>query len=255
MCGRFTLSTDPEDLARAFGVVDLPELSPRYNVAPSQPVAAVRVVVEDGDGQRQVRLLRWGLVPSWARDLRVGNRMINARSETAAGKPAFRRAFRFRRCLVLADGFYEWRRRGKERQPHYFTMKDGRPFAFAGLWERWVDPTRSAERGTQNGEPGPAPSSEFRVPSSEVVESCTLLTCGPNELVEPVHDRMPVILPPSDHDLWLDPKVDDPDVLQPLLRPFPAGEMTVRRVSERVNSPRNDDPSCVARMEQIELFQ
>ena len=232
MCGRFTLSTDPEDLARAFGVVDLPQLSPRYNVAPSQPVAAVRVVVEDGVGQRQVRLLRWGLVPSWAKDLRVGNRMINARSETAAGKPAFRRAFRSRRCLVLADGFYEWRRRGKERQPHYVTMKDDRPFAFAGLWERWINPE-----------------------DGEVVDSCTLLTCGPNELVEPVHDRMPVILATADHDLWLDPKQDDAEVLQPLLRPFPAGEMTVRRVSERVNSPRNDDPSCVARMEQIELFQ
>ena len=231
MCGRFTLSTSPEELARCFQVVELPGLSPRYNIAPTQQVATVRAVVQEQGGARELRLLRWGLVPSWAEDLRVGNRMINARSETAAKKPAFRSAFRKRRCLVLADGFFEWRRRGKSREPHFIYMRDRRPFAIAGLWEQWADPE-----------------------DGEVTESCTLLTTGPNELVEQIHDRMPVILEPGDYDLWLDPQVSDPEQLEPLLRPYPAAEMTSHAVSSRVNSPRNDDPSCLKRMEQTELF-
>lgn len=230
MCGRFTLSTSPEELARCFALDVTPEHRPRYNVAPTQQVAAVRVVLSEG-GARRLRQLRWGLVPSWAEDLRVGARMINARAETAAQKPAFRRAFRSRRCLVLADGFYEWRRRGNQRQPHLIRMHDGRPFAFAGLWERWVNPE-----------------------DGEVVESCTLLTTGPNELVEKIHHRMPVILEPGDYDRWLDPRVSDPEELAPLLRPFPADEMVSHAVSQRVNSPRNDDPACLAPMEQTELF-
>ncbi len=230
MCGRFTLTTTAEDLANCFELSQPLGLAPRYNIAPTQQVAAVRAVVEDG-GERRLLLLRWGLVPSWARDLRVGNRMINARAETASQKPAFRSAFRARRCLVPADGFFEWRRRGKQRQPHYIQMRDGRPFAFAGLWERWVDPE-----------------------TGQVVESCTLLTTTPNELVETIHDRMPVILQPGDYDRWLDPQVNDPAQLEPLLRPFPADEMTAFPVSTRVNSPRNDDPACISRMEQTELF-
>ena len=231
MCGRFTLTTTAEDLARSFELVELPGLSPRYNIAPTQQVATVRAVVQEEGGGRELRLLRWGLVPSWAKDLKIGSRMINARAETVAEKPAFRRAFRSRRCLVLADGFYEWRRVGKQRQPHFISMRDGRPFAFAGLWERWVDPE-----------------------DGQVVESCTVLTTRPNALMEKIHDRMPVILEPGDHATWLDPRITDPEQLEPLLRPHAAGEMTSHPVSARVNSPRNDDPSCVSPVEQTELF-
>lgn len=224
------MTTSAEELVPAFGLEQLPLLAPRYNIAPTQEVAAVLAVLKQG-GQRQLQMLRWGLIPSWARDHRIGNRLINARSETAAHKPAFRSAFRKHRCLVLADGFYEWRRKGQQRQPYLIRMSDGSPFGIAGLWEQWVDPE-----------------------DGEVVQSCTLLTTGPNDVLEPIHDRMPVIILPRDYDLWLDPEVTDPELLKPLLAPHDPALMMAYPVSTRVNSPRHDDADCLARKEQIELF-
>ena len=197
-------------------------LRPRYNVAPGQDVAAVRTA-EDG---RRLSMLRWGLIPFWSRDPNIGYRMINARAETAAGKPAFRAAYRARRCLIPADGFYEWQRNGKVRQPWYFGLNDGGLMAFAGLWERWTIPDGiKLPRSLAERAPGDA------------VESCTILTTAANETLAPVHHRMPVILPPDAFDPWLDG--------QPVaLDPYPADAMTLQPVSTWVNKVSNDDPRC-----------
>lgn len=218
MCGRFTLITPAETIAEQFQLPEVSSLSPRYNIAPTQPVAAVRR--SPGNGGRELTMLHWGLIPFWAKDPKIGARMINARSETAAEKPAFRAAFRRRRCLVPADGFYEWQRLERGKQPFYIRRRDERPFAIAGLWEHWEGPD-----GT--------------------VESCTLLTTGPNDLVRPLHNRMPVILHPQDYDLWLAPGVQEPELLQPLLRPYPAEEMLAYPISTWINKPENDAPRCI----------
>jgi putative SOS response-associated peptidase YedK len=216
MCGRYTLTTPVERLAEEFGFdASSVELPPNYNVAPTQQVAAV---LEEG-GERHLELLRWGLIPSWADDPSIGSRMINARSETAPEKPSFRRAFRERRCLIPADGFYEWRRTNGAKQPYYIRMKEGRPFAFAGLWESWNDG-------------GPE------------IRSCTILTTGPNDLLAEIHDRMPVILPAGSYDAWLDPEAGR-DELYGLLAPYPEDEMEAYPVSRFVNSPQNNDPRCI----------
>lgn len=219
MCGRFTLKTPVETLAEVFELPAVPALSPRFNIAPSEALATVRIA--DKDAQRELAILRWGLVPSWADEPKVGNKMINARSETVATNEAFRSAFRRRRCLVLADGFYEWQRQEKRKQPFYIRMKDEAPFAFAGLWELW------------EGKDG------------AVLESCTLLTTEPNELMSPIHNRMPVILDRKAYDLWLDPEMREPDPLKALLRPYPAERMTAYPVSSLVNSPANDTPEVL----------
>jgi putative SOS response-associated peptidase YedK len=219
MCGRFTLATPAQTIAEAFELGAAPDLRPRYNIAPTQPVAVVRAAVGDG---RELATLHWGLIPSWSKDAEIGARLINARAETIAEKPSFRSAFRSRRCLVLADGFYEWRRDGDRKQPFYVTMKDRRPFGFAGLWERWAP---------AGGEP---------------LESCTIVTTTPNEVLAPIHDRMPVILPAPDHSTWLDPAVKDAERLQRLLQPFDASEMEAYPVSPRVGNPRADDRDCIA---------
>jgi putative SOS response-associated peptidase YedK len=217
MCGRYTLKTPVEKLAEEFGFeASSVELPPNYNVAPTQQVAAV---LEEG-GERHLELLRWGLIPSWADDPGIGSRMINARAETAPEKPSFRRAFRERRCLIPADGFYEWRRTNGAKQPYYIRMKEGRPFAFAGLWESWKD----------DGDPE--------------IRSCTILTTGPNDLLAEIHDRMPVILPAGSYDAWLDPEADR-DELYGLLAPYPEDEMEAYPVSRFVNSPQNNDPRCI----------
>ncbi|HKI36710.1 MAG TPA: SOS response-associated peptidase [Gemmataceae bacterium] len=219
MCGRFTLFASGDELARLFGfeTAGVPALEPRYNVAPTQPVAAVRL----DDGRRALVLLRWGLIPSWAKDPGIGNSLINARSETAAEKPSFRSAFRQRRCLVPASGFYEWQATGgKHKQPYHFRRRDGKPFAFAGLWERWHD---------GDGQP---------------VETCAILTTEANAVVRPVHDRMPVILPPGDFAAWLDPRTPGAEV-GALLRPYPAEEMTGVPVGRYVSNPRNEGPQCL----------
>ena len=218
MCGRFTLATPGQTIAEAFQLAAAPDLRERYNIAPTQSVAAVRA----GASGRELVMLHWGLIPSWSKDAAIGARMINARGETVAEKPSFRAPFRSRRCLILADGFYEWKRVGAGKQPYHIRRIDRRPFALAGLWDRWAPP---------GGDP---------------VESCTIVTTAPNEVLAPIHDRMPVILPPESHALWLDPEVREKERLQELLQPFPASLMYAFPVSPRVNNPRNDDRDCVA---------
>jgi len=219
MCGRFTLSQSAEAIASVFQLDEVPILQPRYNIAPTQLVPTVLQNPEQR--QRQLQMLRWGLIPSWAKDPAMGARLINARAETVTEKPSFRSAFRHRRCLVIADGFYEWQRQDGKKQPFYFRMQNTQPFAFAGLWERWQDP---------NG---------------EIVETCTILTTDANELLRPIHDRMPVIIDPKDYDLWLDPAVENSEPLQQILRPYSSEAMTCYAVSTKVNNPGNDTPECI----------
>jgi putative SOS response-associated peptidase YedK len=225
MCGRFALALPLETVTEAFDVqlsTPLPmALEPRYNIAPTQPVLAVRLAPDSGE--RELALLQWGLIPSWAKDPKMGSRLINARSETAAEKPAFRAAFKRRRCLIPASGFYEWQQmngNGKRKQPMYVQAANGRPLGLAGLWEVW-----------QSGD-------------GSVVESCTILTTAANELMAPIHDRMPVIIDPVDYEAWLDPALD-PGEAQHLLRPYSADNMVAYPVSTLVNSPYNEQPQCI----------
>ncbi|MEE9393346.1 MAG: SOS response-associated peptidase [Planctomycetota bacterium] len=222
MCGRFTLQSPSDALAELFewGLPD--DLSPSYNVAPTQAIPVFRQ--SPRDASPEVIRMRWGLIPFFAKDSWVskGAPMINARSETVAEKPFFRQAFRRRRCLVPADGFLEWKRIGKTKQPYHITMADARPFAMAGLWEQWQSPT------------------------GELIQSCTILTTPANDLVSQIHDRMPAILHPQDHELWTNVKVQDRNLLQPLLQPFDPAAMTMRPVSMRVNNARNNVPECLA---------
>jgi len=220
MCGRFTLRSSNKDIAEAFGVLAADDLAAHYNIAPSHQVAAVRAVAS----VRQLAFLQWGLIPAWADDPAIGNRLINARAETVATKPAFRQAFKDRRCLVVADGFFEWKRDGRRKQPFYIARRDGRPFGFAGLWEHW-------RRGEL------------------AIDSCTVITTEPNETTRPVHDRMPVIVPPADYDQWLDPALHDAARLQALLRPCPADDLVAIPVSPLVNSPKNDSAECIGPLE------
>ncbi len=222
MCGRFALISSTEAVAEALGVdsatiANIPQSVPRYNIAPTQPVTAVRL---DKNGQRQITFFRWGLVPSWAKDLTIGSRMINARSETVAEKPSFRAAFKRRRCLIPADGFYEWQKQNGQKQPVYIHAADKRPLALAGLWEVWRDPEGSR------------------------LETCTILTTTPNEFMAPIHNRMPVIIEAEDYSMWLDPGPNPEDGLH-LLRPYPAERMAAYPVSTTVNNPRNDVPACI----------
>lgn len=219
MCGRFALITPGEALAEQFQLRDIPTVAPRYNVAPTQPVAAIRL--NHRTAEREWTLFRWGLIPSWAKDLKFGARMINARAETVAEKPAFRAAFKRRRCLIPADGFYEWQKLDQSKQPIYIHAQDGRPFALAGLWETW----HSAD--------------------GSMIESCAILTTTPNDLMAPIHNRMPVILEPEDYEMWLDPGPRPEDGLH-LLRPYPPDKMHTYPVSTHVNNPRHDDPHCIA---------
>ncbi len=224
MCGRFTLRATPEQLIQLFDLAEAPPAAPRYNIAPTQPVLVVRVDAHSGNGSREATFLNWGLIPSWAKDPSIGSRMINARAETVAEKPSFRAAFKYRRCLIPSDGFYEWQKVKGGKQPYLIGMEDGALFAFAGLWEHW-------ER------------------EGSVIESCTILTTDANELVEPIHNRMPLILDPADYDEWLSPTLQGGDELRHLLRPFPAQQMKAFPVSTGVNNPRNEDPACVAPIE------
>ena len=224
MCGRFTQRMTWRELHERMDLIGTPlNLRPRYNVAPSQDVAVVRA----NDHGRTLAMLRWGLIPSWAREPNIGYKLINARTETAAEKPSFRSAWRNRRCLIPADGFYEWKREGKTRQPWLFGLRDEAPFAFAGLWESWTVPQGTALTG----------SLAERTPG-EAIDTCTILTTAANGTVAPVHGRMPVILP------WeaLGPWLAGEDV--PLV-PYPADDMTAHPVSTHVSRPANDDPRCV----------
>lgn len=216
MCGRYTLRTPVDTLAEQFDLDEYPStLTASYNIAPTQEVATV---VEEDD-KRKLEMFHWGLIPSWAKDPQIGNRMINARAETVHEKPSFRSAFKARRCLILADGFYEWQKTHNGKQPFYIHMKDGSPFAFAGLWETW-----------KNGE-------ELR--------SCAIITTDANDLMNEIHHRMPVVLHPENYGVWLDPDFDETDPLKDLLKPFPSEEMEAYMVSRRVNKPSNNEPSVV----------
>jgi putative SOS response-associated peptidase YedK len=223
MCGRYRLSRRKQIVEEYFDSASEeveseaePNWDLRYNIAPTQPVA----VVKQAGSARALAMMRWGLVPSWASDISIGSSLINGRSETILEKPAFRDAFRARRCLIPADGFYEWKKSGKRRDPLHFGMKDGSLFAFAGLWDRW------------------------RSPAGQWIESCTILTTAPNELLKDVHDRMPVILPQRHYDVWLTAPASETARLADLLVPFDASLMARHWVSPLVNKPENDTPEC-----------
>ncbi len=223
MCGRYTLTAQERELEEEFGLIIDGEARPRYNIAPTQRAPVVRVI----EGRRRLEELRWGLVPHWAKDIKIGSRMMNARSEEAAGKPAFRSPLRKQRCLVPCTGFYEWkpvaddRSRRPKKQPYYIRRHDGGLFALAGVWDRWSD----AEGLT--------------------VETYSILTTSPNDLLRTLHDRMPVMVRPDDYALWLDPAMQDASRLQPLFAPFSSADFTASAVSTRVNSPAHDDPGCI----------
>jgi putative SOS response-associated peptidase YedK len=229
MCGRFTLKQPAEAIAavlasasssnQPFDVEKLPELSAQYNIAPTQMVTTVLSNPESD--KREFHLLRWGLIPSWAKDMSMGAKLINARAETVAEKPAFRSAFKHRRCLVLADGFYEWQRIDGKKQPFYFGLQDGQPFCFAGLWEQWESPEK------------------------EKIVSCTILTTEANEVLKPIHDRMPVVLDKKYYDLWLNPQVQKLESLKEVLHPYPASAMTAYPVSTLVNNPKYNNADCI----------
>jgi putative SOS response-associated peptidase YedK len=214
------MASPGETIAELFDLPDAPRLAPRYNIAPTQQVAAVRAAP---DGSRELVDLHWGLIPSWAKDRGMGARMINARAETLAEKPVFRAAFRSRRCLIVADGFYEWQKRGTRKQPYYIHRRNGAPFGFAGLWEHW------------------------RGEGSVALESCTIVTTTPNELLAPLHDRMPVIVAPQHYASWLDPGVRDTERLAEILQPLEDDVLEAYPVDLWVNNPRNDDARCIAR--------
>ena len=220
MCGRFTLATDAADLETEFEGLQLPvPFAPRYNIAPSQPVLAIA-----NDGKHTADFYLWGLIPSWAKDPSIGNRLINARAETLAEKPAFKGSYKYKRCLILADGFYEWKSNAgtKTKVPHYIQFTSGEPFGLAGLWADW--------RGADGSE----------------IKSCTIITTTPNPLLAAIHNRMPVILRKEDRAAWLDPGPSSPETLAHLLKPHPAEGMRAFAVSTLVNSPANDRPECTS---------
>lgn len=221
MCGRFSLSTPREDLRKQFDLFTVPDLPPRYNITPGTPIGVVRATPEG----RTLDPVRWGLIPSWAKDASIGNKLANARAETLQEKPSFRGAFRQRRCLVPADGWYEWKKIPSGKEPWYFSRVDGTPVALGGLWERWQEPETGAW-----------------------VDTCCLITTEPNPLAAEVHDRMPVIITPDHWETWLAPK-SRPDVLLPLLQPIPSEGLRVWRVGSQVNNPRVDDPRCIEAVE------
>lgn len=230
MCGRFTLATTTADeLRQRFPLGESVEIEQRFNVAPGDQVVTVGV----RDGVATGRRLRWGLVPPWARDPSIGYRMINARAETVAEKPAFRTSFARRRCLIVADGFYEWQRQGRAKQPFHITREDGRPFAFAGLWTGWKDPAVEDEEQAW-------------------LRTCTIVTTEANEKIHGIHPRMPVMLEPDEEQIWLDPERPQDELLA-LLHPLPAGETRFRAVSRAVNNARYDGPDCLADPDPVDL--
>lgn len=218
MCGRFSLGVNSSDLAAALGLDEIPDFTPRFNIAPSQFHPILRAPAARPGWEW--RMARWGLIPHWAKDPGMGTRMINARAETIAEKPAFRVSFRHKRCLIPADGFYEWSGEGSDRTPHFIFLVTRELFTFAGLWESWSSPA---------GKP---------------LESFTIVTTKANDLLRPLHDRMPVIIPPDQRQAWTDPAQDDLSRLEHLLHPFPAEAMRHHPVSHFVNNPRNEGPAC-----------
>jgi putative SOS response-associated peptidase YedK len=218
MCGRFVLATSAEKIARRFGAkrIDPTLPGPRYNIAPSTDI-----VIVNTEGERQLITARWGLVPSWAKDPSIGTRMINARAETVAEKPAFRHAFAKRRCLIIADGFYEWKKEGNRKLPMYIRLSSGEVFAFAGLFNVWTSP------------------------GGETIYTCTIVTTEANDLVMPFHDRMPAMLPKDKEEIWLDPSIEDKEVLLPLLKAYDPAEMEAWEVTAKANRPEYDRPENI----------
>jgi len=219
MCGRYSLSLESSDLQEAFpGFIFPAQITPRFNISPTQPILAL-----PNSGDNRVDFFIWGLIPSWAKDPTIGNRMINARAETLAEKPAFRSAYKYHRCLIFANGFYEWQAQPgmKTKVPHFIRLRSGLPFALAGLWDRWQSPDGSE------------------------VKSATIITTEPNELMGALHNRMPVILQPKSYTQWLDPSPQSPDHYQKLLVSYPSEEMEAYPVSTLVNSPNNDRAECI----------
>ncbi len=216
MCGRYSLTVDVDTIAKVFGVAPSVRTSPRYNVAPTQEVVAI---VQDET--KHLDFLRWGLIPSWAKEESIGAKMINARAETLAEKPSFKRLLQSKRCLIVADGFYEWKQEAGGKTPMYFTLPDHEPFAFAGLWDTW------------------------KRPDGQAISTCTIITTEPNAVVAPVHNRMPVILTPDAQDEWLDSAQHDSHVLQQLLTSYTASDMLVRPVSRKINSPQYDSADLI----------
>jgi putative SOS response-associated peptidase YedK len=224
MCGRYRLSRRKQLVDEYFGTDSgESDWNPRYNIAPSQPVLTIRQ--DSREPVRRLSAMRWGLVPCWAKDASIGYKTINARAETVATTASFREPLKSQRCLIPADGFYEWVRNGKTKQPYCFEVNDGQLFAFAGLWDRWRNPRR------------------------EVIESCTILTTMPNSLLADIHDRMPAILRPADYDLWLDPALRNTAAVSEMLKPFDATVMRRYPVSTRINQVQNDDADCATPIE------
>ncbi|MBC7545977.1 MAG: SOS response-associated peptidase [Candidatus Sericytochromatia bacterium] len=219
MCGRYTLKIDGKDLAALFALPELPDFPHRYNIAPTQRVAMIRMSETVGD--RQLAMVRWGFIPAWAKEMPSQAPLINARLETAHEKPTFRSSFQSRRCLIPADGFYEWRR-STDKQPFVFQLPDEQPFAFAGLWDRWQGP------------------------DGQIIESCAMLTTEANMVMAPIHHRMPTILPPTHYDAWLDPGHQHPERLRAVLAASLCDRLIAKAVSTRVNKAVNDDPACLA---------
>lgn len=220
MCGRFAFYSPTEAITELFGIADPPDIVPRFNIAPTQFVPVVR---DDEDGKREISMLRWGLVPFWAKDKSIGNRMINARAETLAEKPAYKEPFKKRRCIIPANGFYEWRKQGSVKQPYFIGLGGDTPFGMAGLWARWRDKDNN----------------------DETLESFTIITTTPNEVVAPLHNRMPVVLSPDNYTSWLSPDCNDISALQELLVPAPSEGFTFWPVSRRVNNARNEEADLV----------
>jgi putative SOS response-associated peptidase YedK len=218
MCGRFVLFSSPEEIREAFAIQQVRyQVEPSYNVAPTQSVA----VVVQREGVNTLEKMRWGLIPAWAKDPAIGSRMINARAETVGEKPSFKRPLRDRRCLVVANGFYEWQKTGQAKIPMFIRLKSGQPFGFAGLYDVWTSP------------------------EGEAVASCTIITTSANDLMQPIHDRMPVILPKSQEATWLNPAIQHAADVLPLLVPYSAADMEAYPVSRMVNSPENNSPDLV----------
>jgi putative SOS response-associated peptidase YedK len=216
MCGRYAVISAPEAIRALLGYAERPNFPPRYNIAPTQPIAIVRLM----DGKRQFALVRWGFIPAWVKDPKTVSLMFNARGETAAEKPAYRNAMKRRRCLVPADGFYEWKRDGQRKRPHWIRRRDSKPLAFAGLWETWTGP---------NG---------------EELETAAIVTTAANDTLRPLHDRMPVVVPQEAFDLWLDPNAD-PRSAAALMAPAPDDLLEAVEVSSAVNRVANDDPALL----------
>jgi len=219
MCGRFTLTVSPDTLSNLFKAEWSSPFKPRYNITPTQQAPVVRT--SPADDKLHIDLLKWGLIPSWAKDASIGSHMINARSETVDQKPSFRTALKHRRCIVPASGFYEWQAVEGKKHPLYIKLKDDSLMMFAGIWDHWKNP------------------------EGNVTESFSILTTSSNKLIMPLHDRMPVILDPQYKDIWLDNQVSDPERLKPLFSSYPPGQMEMYPVGDLVNSPRNDVPECI----------